>query len=142
MAQSAFVRNIETGSKSRIDHVSLSTGGSDSGFLILMKPDSVFNEKPVFDQFFIIKTKEYQLPNSGSPIWAISTWSGLISGSSGNFHRFFRERSKVTSRESRGAGPKGDICKRILRDNHTPAQGIKDLSPLEGVLVPPEGRRP
>ena len=26
-----------------------------------------------------------------------------------------------------------------LRDNHTPAQGIKDLSPPEGVLVPPEG---
>ena len=57
--------------------------------------------------------KEYQLPNSGSPIWAISTWSGLISGSSGNFHQFFRERSKVTSRESRG--PMGDsIVKHIL----------------------------
>ena len=27
-----------------------------------------------------------------------------------------------------------------MRDNHTPARGIKDLSPPEGVLVPPEGR--
>ena len=29
----------------------------------------------------------------------------------------------------------------ILRDNHTPARGIKDLSLLEGILVPPKGRR-
>ena len=27
-----------------------------------------------------------------------------------------------------------------MRDNHTPAQGIQDLSLPEGVLVPPEGR--
>ena len=26
-----------------------------------------------------------------------------------------------------------------MRDNHTPARGIKDLSQPEGVLVPPEG---
>ena len=30
----------------------------------------------------------------------------------------------------------------IMRDNHTPARGIKDLSLLEGILVPPKGRRP
>ena len=29
-----------------------------------------------------------------------------------------------------------------MRDNHTLAQGIKDLSQLEGILVPPKGRRP
>ena len=43
---------------------------------------------------------------------------------------------KEAKRQTLGVFPE------VMRDNHTLAQGIKDLSPLEGILVPPKGRRP